>query len=213
MKIRKYNSSDRKLVEDINFETGFLGESLSKIMDNRSLRKNAIKYYVEKEPESVFVAVENDQVVGYVFGSLKKHNQSLNYLKSLFTNLLVSPFMSKKNRKYWLNEIKYLILVLLKKSQELNVKEPRISSYVHINVLKKYRNKNVGSKLLEKFVSFAKRKDAKIVCAQTWEKQNRSNRTFWLKNGFKEFSKGKTLHWKPYLPNENIYYTIYVRKL
>ncbi|MFP4112258.1 MAG: hypothetical protein ACLFPQ_03480 [Candidatus Woesearchaeota archaeon] len=48
MKIRKYNKSDKKSVEKIHFETGFIGKSMSKLLsDNRLWNKN-ITHYLEK---------------------------------------------------------------------------------------------------------------------------------------------------------------------
>jgi predicted N-acetyltransferase YhbS len=68
MRIRKFTPKDRKAIEHIHYETGFLGRSMKKIQSEKKLWIKKIQPYFEKEPESIFVAEENNEIVGYVLG-------------------------------------------------------------------------------------------------------------------------------------------------
>ena len=94
MHIRKYKTSDRKQVEKIHFETGFLGKSMSEFLSNNDLFKKSISYYLDKEPESSFVLVHNKKVVGYLLGCLddKKHKVMPKALLQLCGNIFHSIF-------------------------------------------------------------------------------------------------------------------------
>ena len=98
MKIRKYKHSDRAQVEHINFETALLGKSMSKFLTNNKLYKNNIKYYVEKEPESIFI-LEDKKVVGYLLGCLddKNNPEVFSAIGGNIKNFFKSFFLPKKD--------------------------------------------------------------------------------------------------------------------
>ena len=215
MLIRSYKPSDREAVENIHFETGCLGKGMSDILTHRKEYSKGISYYLDKEPESIFLAEEKGKVVGYLFGCLddKKHGDSKKFLFRLILTLFKLPFMNKKDRRYWLSIIKRLIKTFLGKSGELNLKHPKNAGHIHINILEGYRKKGIGTKLLKKFFQYAKSKRVKIIHADSFEMTSKPKRKFWTKNGFKEYSKVKSLYWHNYLPNEEIYVVCYVKKL
>ena len=102
--IRKYRLSDRSSVENIQFETWNLGKSASLLADDEKRFHEEIKYYLEKEPESCFVAEDKGKVVGYLLGCLddKNHEESINaFLFKSIGLFFQLPFMSKKDRRHW----------------------------------------------------------------------------------------------------------------
>jgi ribosomal protein S18 acetylase RimI-like enzyme len=216
MIIRKYIPSDRKSVEFIQLETYFLGKPIQKLLDHPERLNKELSYYFEQEPESCFVAVDNGKVVGYLLGCLddKNHEESLS--KFLFKSLLrlfELPFMSKKDRRYYWGPIQMVFMVVLGKAEEAKFKTPKDSGHLHINLLPKARGKGVGSKLLRAFFKYAKSKGVRRIHADSFRTRLNPNSGFWLKNGFKEYCKVRTIAWKQYYAMEKINLICYVKEL
>ncbi len=216
MIIRPYTQSDCSAVEYIQYETYFLGKSGRYLGDNAKRFHKDIAYYFEKEPQSCFVAVNNGKVVGYLLGCLddKNHNESLyDFVWKSMKMFFQLPFMHKKDRTYWWGTIRMVFDAILGKSGDANFKTPPNSGHIHINLLPEARGKNVGSKLLKTFFSYAKLKGVKTIHADSFQTRLNPNKNFWIKNGFTEYSKVKTSFWKSYYPQENIYVVCYVKRL
>jgi ribosomal protein S18 acetylase RimI-like enzyme len=69
VQIRAYRAEDRQQLRKIAFETGYMGEPCDWYWrDAPSFADVWTGYYTDREPESAFVAVEGDTVVGYLVG-------------------------------------------------------------------------------------------------------------------------------------------------
>jgi len=216
MIIRKYLPKDRPFVEFIQFETWNLGKSASLLADDEKKFHKEIKYYLEREPQSCFVAVDKGKVVGYLLGCLddKNHEESINaFLWHSIKLFFQLPFMSKRDRRHWFGMIKMIFNAVLGKSEDAKFRTPPNSGHIHINLLPEARGKGAGSKLLKAFFKYAKSKNVKTIHADSWITRLNPNKNFWIKNGFKEYSKVKTMFWKTHYPTEDIRMVCYVKKL
>ncbi|MGV8169317.1 MAG: GNAT family N-acetyltransferase [Candidatus Nanoarchaeia archaeon] len=215
MLIRKYTPSDREAVEQIHFETGFLGSSMSKWLSNNNVWRKRIKYYLEKEPESIFLLEDKGKIKGYILGFVKDRNYERKAMAGARFILvaLQTRFSPKKDRKFWGSQFNYLLNIILGKSGELKLKYPKNAGHIHINLLPEVRGKGWGTKLLKEYEKHAKKSGAKIIYANSFQTGLNNNKNFWLRNGFKEHSKVKSLHWKNQLPKEEIHLTCYYKKI
>ncbi|MFH1072343.1 MAG: GNAT family N-acetyltransferase [Nanoarchaeota archaeon] len=215
MRVRKYTPADRKQVEYIHFETGFLGGSMSKLLSNNDLWKKGITYYLEKEPESIFVLEDKQNIKGYLFGCLddKKYNETSNYILHNIENLIRSMFLPEKDRIYWRSQFMSFIKVILGLSEEIKFKTPKDAGHIHINLLPEARGKKMGTKLFQEFEKYARRKGVKIIHAGSYRTKINPNTHFWQKNGFKVYSRVRTSMWKTQLPNEKVHLVCYYKKL
>ena len=69
--IGKYNEGDREALQDICYLTGYMGDSAAYFWRHRpSFVEVWTSYYLDHEPESVYVAIKDDSVVGYLTGCL-----------------------------------------------------------------------------------------------------------------------------------------------
>ncbi|MBN2459273.1 GNAT family N-acetyltransferase [Candidatus Woesearchaeota archaeon] len=214
MIIRQYEPADRQSIEEIQFNTYFLGKSMSKFVSNRKPFSAELARYFE-ESESIFVAEDKGRIVGYLIGCLddSKHNKRLSYANFVLSNFTKSLFFSKQDRAYWASRFAFLFNILIGKSGELKMKTPANAGHLHINLLPSSRGKGAGSKLLQAFFRYAKKKGIKVVHADSFETRLNPNKSFWIKNGFKPYSRIRTLSWKKQLPKEEIYYVCYVKAL
>jgi GNAT superfamily N-acetyltransferase len=215
MKIRKYKSSDKYAVLNIHFETYFIGKSAKNIIDNKKYIDEEVNYYLNKEPESIFVAEEKGKVIGYLFGCLddKKHSQIKEGIIKNIKTIIRYPFMSKKDRKFWAQNLNMTLNAITRKTDELKMNIPKNSGHLHINLLDDARGKGTGTKLLAEFFKYAKKHAVKTLHADSFETKLNKNQYFWLKNGFKIHSRGKTSFWKAIYPNEKINIVYYVKEL
>ncbi len=216
MIIRRYKPSDCTQVEHIQFETYFLGKSVGPFVTDKKRIHEDISYYIEKEPESCFVAEDKGKIVGYLLGCLddNSHKESnFRFVIKTLSNLVFIPFMDKKDRRFWWARIKIISDALLGRSEDSRFKTPNNSGHIHINLLPQARGKGVGTKLLKEFFKYARSKRVKTIHADSFETRLNPNKNFWMKNGFKEYCNVKTSFWKEYYPKENIRIVCYVREI
>jgi GNAT superfamily N-acetyltransferase len=214
MIIRKYLPKDRSQVNYIQFETYFLGKSASLLVTDQKLINQDIRYYLDKEPESCFVVEDKGKVVGYLLGCLDDNNydESISaFLGKSVIRLFQIPFMSPKDRKFWWSAIKMIFGAISGKSEDAKFKTPKNSGHIHINLLPQARGKGAGTKLLKAFFKYAKSRGVKTIHAGSFQTRLNPNKNFWMKNGFSEYCKVKTIFWKEYYPNEDIRLVCYVK--
>ncbi len=83
--IRSYRNSDREAVRRLCCQTGFLGEPIDPVYQDRQLFADFLTtYYTDHEPESSFVLEVDGEIRGYLLGSRKPLQ---NQLYSLYQNL------------------------------------------------------------------------------------------------------------------------------
>src|SRR5438045_8199396 len=70
--IRSYRRSDRAAVRKLCCDTGFLGDPIDPVFEDRELFADFLTtYYTDHEPESSFVLEIEGQIRGYLLGSRK----------------------------------------------------------------------------------------------------------------------------------------------
>jgi ribosomal protein S18 acetylase RimI-like enzyme len=214
MIIRNYQSKDRDSVNYIQLQTYLIGKPLH--ITNKKGINDSISYYLNKEPQSCFVADDNGKVVGYLLGCLddKNHEESIfSFLWFVYRKIPLLPFMEKHDRRFWKGQIMEMTKALIGKSGLTHIKHPENPGHIHINLLPEARGKGIGTKLVKKFFKYAKSKKVKVIHADSWSTRLNNNRNFWLKNGFKEYSRVSTSFWNAYYPKEKIDLVCYYRIL
>jgi hypothetical protein len=86
LNIRSYRASDRAVVRRLCCETGFLGEPIDPVFEDRELFADFLTtYYTDKEPESSFVLEMNGEIRGYLLGSRKPlRNQVYSFSQNVY---------------------------------------------------------------------------------------------------------------------------------
>lgn len=214
MIIRKYQPKDKDSVNYIQLQTYLLGKPLD--VKNKKLINDSIKYYLDEEPQSCFVAEDNGKVVGYLLGCLddKNHEENMfDYVWKIYNKIFVLPLMHKSDRRFWKGQIKAITNAILRRSEEANLKHPKDAGHIHINLLPEARGSGVGTRLMKAFRKYAKSNKSKMIHADSWSTKLNNNKNFWIKNGFKAYSKARTSFWNEYYPKEEIYLVCYAKQL
>src|SRR5438046_10674940 len=83
--IRSYRNSDRDVVRRLCCQTGFLGDPIDPVYEDRELFADFLTtYYTDHEPESCFLLEVGGEIRGYLLGSRKPLR---NQLYALYQNV------------------------------------------------------------------------------------------------------------------------------
>src|SRR6266404_5651063 len=79
--VRNYRRSDRDSVRALCCETGFLGNPIDPVFEDRELFADFLTdYYLKHEPDSAFVVMKENVVKGYLLGSRRPLNHQVHSL-------------------------------------------------------------------------------------------------------------------------------------
>ena len=153
--IRKYVLSDREAIRKISYETSFL-ERPGEFCDDVELTADVLTlYFTDYEPESCFVATENNRVIGYLIGSKDSARMKrINYFK-IYPLILIEligrgTVFHKKTFQF----IFHVIKSCLKGEFRTPVAATLYPAVLHINIQKEYRNRGIGQKLIARYVDY-----------------------------------------------------------
>ncbi len=209
--VRPYQGSDRESIRKICCDTAFMGEEVEAFFEDREVFVDfAISYYTDYEPESLFVAVEREAVIGYIAGCLNslKYQQIFQsrilpktILKGIARGLLLKP----KARVFLLNCFKSL----MKQEFKRPLFREEYPAHLHINVAPSARRLGAGEMLMNKLLEYFKAKDIPAVQLSSISK---SGQSFFFKMGFTELYSRRITYFA-YLVKEPVYLMCFGRKL
>ena len=168
MTIRPYENKDKENVRFVHLNSEGPCKS-SKRGINFSLAVYC-DYYIEKEPENCFVAVdENDRAIGYIICAQDFDSFYPVFLSEYRTKIKKWEF---KRRKSALRSV-----IPHEKYKE------EYPAHLHIDVLPEYQRMGLGHKMTDALLAHLKAKGIKGVMLTTWIK-NEKGRGFYDKYGF-----------------------------
>jgi hypothetical protein len=109
--IRSYRPSDREAVRALCCATGFLGEPIDPVYEDRELFADFLTtYYTDHEPESSFVIEKDGELRGYLLGSRKP---LLNQLYSFYQNVCLFLRALLRYRRYNERSRRFILWILM----------------------------------------------------------------------------------------------------
>ena len=145
--VRPYASADRDQVRDVCYRTGHMGDSPGWYWrDARSFADIWTGYYTDREPESSFVAVSGERVVGFLLGcvdSARAPSPAATVTRHLLRRALL---LRPGTAGFFMRSIADTIAGSSVPSGELD--DPRWPSHLHINLLPEARGAGAGSALM-----------------------------------------------------------------
>lgn len=164
IKIRNYQIEDRDIIRKIGLESIFLGENRTSIFDDEILADILTIYFTDYESLSRFVAVKDNQVIGYIMGTqdVRKMRRIMKYkiIPRLIYKVLYRRQLLHRNN---LILIKNIISSYLKGEFISPDYSKEYPATLHINITEEYRRQNIGSLLVDYFLDFLKRKNIRGV--------------------------------------------------
>jgi len=150
--IRQYRAEDREQVQEISCDTADAGRPIDRFFRDRQIVADWLTgYYIEHEPESLWVAQAEQLVVGYLTGCLDTRT----YNRILKRKVL--PKMAARavaRGALWQVQAWRLLLGLLGTALLGGIPRVDLDKYpahFHINLRPGFRGQKIGSRLVERF--------------------------------------------------------------
>jgi hypothetical protein len=207
--IRSYRASDREAVRRLCCETGFLGEPIDPVYEDRQLFADFLTtYYTDWEPESSFVLEVDGEIRGYLLGSRKPLR---NQLYAFWQN--VSLFFKAISRYFRYNERsrRFIGWTLTHGWREVPA-SPRRVPHFHINLLPEARKMSTTRGLMSAYLSYLYRRGEKRVYGQIVTFESRRGEKLFERYGFKVLNRGEITKYKAFYP-ESVYLSTVIKNL
>ncbi len=207
--IRSYRRSDREAVRKLCCDTGFLGEPIDPVYEDRQLFADFLTtYYTEWEPESSFVIESEGEICGYLLGCRKP---LWNQLYSFWQN--VSLFLKALSRyfRYHERSRRFMRWTLVHGWREVPA-APRRVPHFHVNLLPDARKMSTTRALMSAYLSYLYRCGEKRVYGQIVTFESRRGEKMFERYGFKVLNRAEITKYKAFYP-ESVYLSTVIKTL
>ena len=207
--IRNYRRSDREAVRELCCSTGFLGEPIDPVYEDRELFADFLTtYYTDHEPESSFVLEVDGEICGYLLGCRRP---LWNQLYSLYQNIVL--FLRALGRYFLYNSRsrRFIRWTLVHGWREVPA-APRRTPHFHINLLPSARKISNTRALMSAYLSYLYRCGEKRVYGQMVTFESRRGEKMFERYGFKVLNRAEITKYKAYYP-ESVYLSTVVKTL
>src|SRR5256714_12357237 len=161
--IRGYRRPDRETVRNLCCDTGFLGEPIDPVYEDRELFADFLTtYYTDHEPESCFLLEVDGEISGYLLGSRKPLQ---NQLYALYQNVWL--FFRALTRYFRCNQRsrRFIRWILMYGWREVPP-QPRPVPHFQINLLPQARKGSTTRAPMSAYLSYLYRSRGKRACGQ-----------------------------------------------
>jgi len=183
--ISPFKEKYRDTVREISYRTAYKGSFANKIFTDCELFADLwTNYYLDCEPQWAWVAKYNGRVIGYLIGS----ENNFQYKKKMISQIIPKAIISAifrgtlwQKNNWWL--LKAVLKTYQKRKSYKKVFLKKYPAHFHINIIKGYRSKHIGSCLVGYFLNQMEIKKIKGVYVSVY-KDNFVAQKFFKKFGF-----------------------------
>ncbi len=207
--IRNYRSRDREAVRGLCCQTGFLGEPIDPVYEDRELFADFLTtYYTDHEPESCFVVETEGEIVGYLLGSRKP---LVNQIYSFYQNVCLFLRALLRYPRYHERSRRFIVWLLRNGWREVPA-VPRRTPHFHINLLPEARKVSTTRALLSAYFGYLYRSGEKRVYGQIVTFESRRGEKMFERYGFRVMNRAKITKYKALYP-ESVYLSTVIKNL
>jgi ribosomal protein S18 acetylase RimI-like enzyme len=150
MRVRQYDEGDRAAIQDICYLTGYMGESAERFWRHKkSFVAVWTSYYINQEPESIYVATKDDVVVGYLTGCVDTSSAARSKA-SISAQIIKHGLLFRPGTAGFLWRGVFDGMRDKKVATDVFIDE-RWPSHLHINLLPVARGSGLGRALMERW--------------------------------------------------------------
>jgi hypothetical protein len=207
--IRGYRRSDREAVRKLCCDTGFLGDPIDPVYEDRELFADFLTtYYTDHEPESCFLLEVDGEIRGYLLGSRKPLR---NQLYALYQNIWL--FFRALTRYVLYNDRsrRFVRWILVHGWREVPA-APRRTPHFHINLLPDARKVSTTRALMSAYLSYLYRSGEKRVYGQIITFESRRGEKMFERYGFKVLNRAEITKYKAVYP-KSVYLSTVIKNL
>lgn len=192
-RIRPYRASDRPAVRRLCCETGFLGNPIDPVFEDRELFADFLTgYYTDREPESSLVLEQDGEVVGYLLGCRhpgRQRRHDRRRVIPLAARVLIRlPRYGPESRRYlgW----------LAVRGWRESPPAPRDVPHFHINLLPGARDVPSTRLLIDAFLGYLRSRGETSVYGQMVTVGNRRGTRMFERYGFRVLNKSEVTKYR-----------------
>jgi hypothetical protein len=196
--IRPYRPEDRAVLRAICADTGFLGQPIDPVFEDRELFADYLtSYYTDAEPESTFVCELDGEVKGYLMGSRFPKRKAA-FERRLLPGLVVRGIWRYFTRPYNAASRKYVRWILTQARRENPFTPPDIPHF-HFNIRPEARSVAATRELVDIYLQYLYDNGEKLVYAQVVAYESRRGNRMFERYGFRviderEVTKYRDMH-------------------
>jgi hypothetical protein len=193
--VRKYHPSDRESIRVLCCETGFLGNPIDPVFEDRELFADFLtEYYLKHEPDSAFVVIKDNVVKGYLLGS---HRPLIHQVHSLLQSVIYGGKVLRRYLGYRQESRQFIHWMISKAWREVPA-APRTIGHFHSNLLPEVRSIVVYRKLLETYFRYLHDYGIKQVHAQIVTFDGRRGFKLFERYGFKVLNQSEITKYRQF---------------
>ena len=205
--IRPYRPEDRPVLRAICADTGFLGQPIDPVFEDRELFADYLtSYYTDAEPESTFVCELNGEVKGYLMGS-RFPKRKASYETRMLPGLVLRGLWRYLTRPYNAASRRYVRWILTQARKENPFTPPDIP-HLHFNVRPEARNLAATVELVDTFLRYLYEHGDKQVYAQVVTYESRRGVRLFARFGFRVIDQREVTKYRDYHPEKVYLFTI-----
>jgi GNAT superfamily N-acetyltransferase len=190
--VRPYRETDRSVVRQLCCETGFLGNPVDPLFQDRELFADLFtKAYLDYEPERTLIAEVEGGVVGYLLGSIRPDFDRIlmrcglqTVSRMVFRLMLGRYARHQRSRKF--------ISWLLTSGYWEQPRHPGGAAHLHFNVQHAYRGRGVALRLWEAYEQQLRSARVKRCYGAFFSYAKRKPEAAYARFGFREFARCPT---------------------
>ena len=207
--IRKFQPRDRARVRELCCETGFLGNRIDPVFQDREIFADYLTaYYTDWEPQSAFVLLVNGEIRGYLLGSRFPLRQQLynayNNVALFLRGMIRYPRYNGASRKF----VKWILTQAWREVPQA----PRRTAHFHINLLADARSVPHTRAIMDAYLQYLHEKGEKRVFGQMVVFEDRRGTKMFERYGFKVLNKMEITKYRDVHP-EPVYLCTVVKDL
>ena len=154
---RPYKTEDRSALRSLCCDVADCGDPIENFFTDRDVAADLLtKYYTDYEPQSTFVALCDNRIIGYINGCMDNRRYGLVMFWILMPSLLVKAF---KRGIFVRPEIRKLFGGVLKNWRRIFIWRKKSfhshQGHLHIGIVKDFRGQHVGRNLLNTLLDYA----------------------------------------------------------
>ena len=197
--VRRYRPEDREAIRTICADTGFLGKPIDPVFEDRELFADYLtSYYTDAEPESIFVSVIEDQVKGYMMGSLHPQRQA-RYEARMLPRLVLRGLWRYFQRPYNTASRRYIRWVLTRGRSETPFVPPN-TPHIHFNILPEAQSVSRLREIVETYLAYLTSQGAGAVYGQVVSHGPRRGERLFARYGFKVVDRREVTKYRDLYP-------------
>jgi hypothetical protein len=205
--IRPYRPTDRAALRAICADTGFLGQPIDPVFEDRELFADYLtSYYTDAEPESTFVCELDGEVKGYLMGS-RFPKRKARFEKRILPGLVARGLWRYFTRPYNAASRKYVKWILTQARKEVPFVPPD-TPHFHFNIRPEARNVASFRELIDTFLQYLYDQGEKQVYGQIVTYESRRGDRMFARYGFRVIDQREVTKYRDFYPGKIQLFTV-----